>query len=278
VIPQRDAAGRQLTNAYDLAPLLTRLARLADGAAALIPAVQQGTGTGMQQASSMEDGDPKSFDLDSMAPCPRRHEDAAPGCPAGVDVLGEAVLALGAALGDDTPHSSLTRVTRLVARAGLAPEEAVRLLAEAQARTLQREDAPRHAMPYCLAAFESLLRPQRVHRTPGRLAPPRTRVPRTQARVIAAPREVPEVWTRVLSVLGEVLAPEVVQQRLAPLHVRRDGDCLVLPVPSAFERAWVERVLRRHLDAALRAVGEQLVQVVVLIEPGGQAPASAPAA
>ena len=284
VVPRFGANGRQLTNAYDLNPLLARLAAQVEQIEAAVcemtsrpldAGAGEVAGEGMHESAPEQDP-PQNQEQrsDPMPPTPTTTmpEHVALERVALSSAVYAAISWAGATCGDDLPGASRARAARLLEESGgdearfLAALEQACAQTDAYRRNLNARlpDGRRRGMPYLFAVLEAALSGQADERS-------RTRRSTYSARSVekepqAAAREPfsdDATWHLVLHQLRQILAPTV-YARLLPLqaHTEPDGQ-LVIMAPSPFEHHWLTRVLYRHLEEALRRVGEGALTVQV---------------
>jgi hypothetical protein len=274
VMPRFGTNGTQLTNTYDLTPLVDRL-----GTQAAVPALPDGevrtpVGLGMQnspeegvqEASPKQDPDYNAQKRcsDPMPPTPATARRSAMAVvtedmPTLSPPLWEAVLRVSNECGDDLPAASLNRAARLLMERGVSEARFLAALEHARTQTqahrarlrAQLPDGRRRGMPYCFAVLESVLRPRRDKES---RVSPRVRRPIREALPVPAaePAASETPWAKVLRELQETLAPSV-YARLCSLRAYSDADGhLVIEVASEYERTWLARMVGRRIVEALQ--------------------------
>jgi len=205
-----------------------------------------------------------------------------------VDVLTARVRAIGQALGDEAPASSVTRARTLYDGAGETPVRFLALLDEAARRTqarqdritrLQRTGDRPNAMPYLFAVLADLLdpaparsrgvKPQR-RRPSHRRWQEEYRTPTTAFDPDVSPASITEsdpVWRAVLGELAGVLTVENFNRWFAPTRAlsHQDGR-LRVAVPSEGDKVWLECKLAGRVGAALAHIGELAVQIEYVVQ------------
>ncbi len=256
----------------------------------------------------------ETFDYDSIPPTPANTTQTTTGndtqLPASADPVDQAraaeIAALSAELGDDAPRSSLGRARNLHRDAGVSLARFLRLLAEAAARTRdrqacivkrRRDGQAVNGMPYLFAVLTDLLHPAPPQTCDGgpdadrRRAGPSGRRRRRRADgrgdpVISyaawsdSPARLPiaeeqPVWRAVLDELAQVLTVENFNAWLASTRaLNQDGEVLRVAVPAAFNKTWLEQKLHGQVTRALGrldderggAVGMRVTRVEYVVE------------
>jgi len=264
-----------------------------------------------------------SFDLDSIPPTPANatqttiHDNARPegGADADDPALAAEIAALSSELGDDAPRSSLGRARNLCRAAGVSRPRFLRLLAEAAARTRdrqtsivkhQRDGQAPNGMPYLFAVLTDLLHPasprvadvgpdplrrqtgpsgrRRRRRADGSGEPTRSYAAWSDSPAPLLIVEEHPVWRAVLVELAQVMTPENYNAWLATTRaLAQEGELLRVAVPAAFNKAWLEQKLAGKVTGALYkidddALGARRVQrVEYIVDPALCAPTEATA-
>jgi len=237
----------------------------------------------------------ETFDLDSIPPTPTK---ATLTTPTGAEAqrptsadsddqaLTDEIAGLSAALGDDAPRSSLGRARNLHRDAGVSLARFLRLLAEAAARTRdrqasivkrQRDGQTPNGMPYLFAVLQDLLHPAPprsadVGPAPGhRHVNPHDRRRRRRDSGCGEPvnsyaawsdsparRPIVEehpVWRAVLDELAQVMTSENFNAWLASTRaLDQDGAVLRVAVPAPFNKTWLDTKLAGKVAGALHKI------------------------
>jgi hypothetical protein len=260
----------QLSNAYDLSPLLRALEALpplaAQTALGMVPVsgetMQDFAGGGVQSAAPNEDPGLRSLVLVSDPPTPRSKSELP-------EEFSEWLNCLSEQLGDAAPNSTQTRATRLLTSCDLDAgifrsrfEQAARIAVEALPMVRRRGTAGApNAMPYCFAVLEALLE--------GRPKPTLEAWPRMKRAVLVPQPSIPKdsvapaaeaadqidshpLWPAVMASLAGTLAPSVFAQRVSPLRSRigNDGALEIVALDDSMAR-WVEISLGRRVQEAI---------------------------
>jgi len=285
VVPRFGANGKQLTNAYDLTPLLARLtvqlehieeAGCEKTGEPLDVGVREVAGERVHESAPKQDTDHQNQEQrsDPMPPTPitTKPEYAVLKPEMLSPAVHAAISRASAQYGDDLPAASRTRAARLLEESGCDEARFLAALAQAGRRTdaccgnlsARLPDGGHRGMPYLFAVLESVLSGRGEERSPTRRSarPPRLGSQGSQA-VVEEPVSDDVIWHQVLRQLRQTLAPAV-YARLLPLQVHTESDGqLVVVASSAFEHHWLTRVFYRHLDNALESVGKGALTVQV---------------
>ena len=270
VHPRYDRERGQLSNAYDLGPLLRALETLPPvverPAQGMLPVAGEGVrkaaGEGVRKVAPNEDPKVRSLVLVSDPPTPPARMDLSEELSAWLDQLGQQ-------LGDAAPTSSRTRAARLLVGCGLDDNDfrarfgqAARIALEALPMVRRRgSDGTANGMPYCFAVLEALLenRPEppeearpRVRRAvlvSGSATSPEPACPLSEA---TAELEEHPLWPAVMTALAGMLAPAVFVGRVKPLRSRigSDGALEIVARESATAR-WVKARLGHRIQEAM---------------------------
>lgn len=283
VVERRDAHGGQLSNAYDLRPLLQAVARL----------VEQDGELGVQHPAParMHETAPKTNPVQenqssisiSMPPPPELQQvPSVETTSSSVHMSGElqaTVERIGRTLGDSAPISSLTRAVRMQAHYRLEETPFIDLLESVSRRVLAA--MPRitgkdptgqpNAMPYFFASVAAqVTAPSRpassVRPASGRhhRARPSGRTEAADFHREALPTTGLPVWDRVRNDLRDTLAPGAFAQYVEPLRARFDpAGGLVVETDSPLHQHWVESRLRGRIDEILRTGGHHDIAVSI---------------
>lgn len=189
------------------------------------------------------------------------------------DEVANVVAQIGAELGDTAPRSSRTRAEGLRRRHELDAGAFLDLADQAArvVRRRQRKGGPlRRPMAYWFDVLGALLADATTARAEVRTpasagTAPHERAAETPA-AGAIPSETPDrdetpdetpaasLWREVIGELGQVMTAENVQRWFGTTQAALADDVLQVTAPSAFDREWLERRLRRHVERALERV------------------------
>ena len=209
-------------------------------------------------------------------PVPRTaHEELAPGDDAAR--LAERIAAIGAALHDDAPRSSLTRARHIQQEFSVAPARFLQAL-DLAARTVE-EHAPAirlctasgepNGMPYFFATLRRHLegrheRPRPRPDRPQRGAPAALRVPAPDPEPLT---ETNTIWRAVLEDLRQILTTGNFTMWFATTRVvAEEDDTLRVAVPTPFNKQWLERKLAARVIEALQRAGHASLRVEYVVE------------
>jgi hypothetical protein len=271
VHPRHDRGRGQLSNAYDLSPLLHALEGLPLTTPRPVLGVLPVAGEGMQGAA--EEGvqanapyeDPRVRSLVLVSDPPRP-----PLKPELPEELADWLGRIGERLGDAAPVSSQTRAARLLAtfgpdattfRARLDQAAQIALAALPVIRRRGAAGMP-NGMPYCFAILEALLAgrpepPPQIQRSRERAALA-LEAPASSARICAQgvtdETDGHPLWPAVATALAGMLAPSVYAHRVRPLrsHCGSDGALELVALDSSTAR-WIAARLGRQIDEALHS-------------------------
>ncbi len=227
----------------------------------------------------------KKLDNDSIPPYPpvckksQANDDTRPVLVPDNQAVVTAISALSATLGDDTPASSIARVSTLWGDTGMPRDRFLALIDEAAARTRGRHDriiargrdGRPSGMRYFLAVLADLLRPAPPLLCGANIIPDHRHIdrPRRQRRRAEAtddprgedtydphaeppPAEMRPEWRDTLNELRGELTGENYRRWFAPTRVLGlEGDLLRVEVPDSFHQQWLDRRLRGAVERAM---------------------------
>jgi DNA-binding MarR family transcriptional regulator len=190
--------------------------------------------------------------------------------------LAERLRAIGTALGDDTPASSLTRATNLERELGVSRARlleaidaaATRVGAAAPSFRLLGADGQPNGMHYFFGVLRRELRGARMRVPPDRPREmPAAGAPGRPAGPEPAPiTEANPVWRATLAALRREMTPATFATWLAPTRaLDQAGDVLRVAVPGPPHRVWLERIGGR-IGEALASAGHAGVRVEYVVE------------
>lgn len=304
IVRRVDANGRQLTNAFDLRPLLSALDSLVQQeqqaeqcetmpapAAETAPALLQPAGRvqgvspcglqdsapqGMQESAPEEHGSQQAhlLDLDSTPNAPQgppiRPDASAMQSTRDTALIRQTVATLSVQLGDQAPRSSGSRACALARASATPTPEFLGALQEAAALTQAH-----------LAAIEGRRLDGSVNAMPYFFATMERLMAR---RAVVTPEETPAsapdipdrppfqagethpLWGAILAELRATLPARTFAERLLCTKVlHAETARLVIGVPTPFMREWLTRVMRRQIQMALHDLGRPDLQVTFIV-------------
>ncbi len=208
------------------------------------------------------------------------------------EALAARVRAIGQALGDEAPASSVTHARALYDGTGEPFPCFLALLDEAARRTQARQDRITrlqrigdrpNAMPYLFAVLTDLLdsAPPRTRTVESRRRRPGQRRQQEEYRTptnafdptitLAPITESNPTWRAVLGELAGVLTVENFNRWFAPTRALddmpdQDADLLHIAVPEPFHKTWLEHKLAAKVTTALARAGYPRMQVCYVVQ------------